>query len=378
MYARDTFTGIRKRVFADLAGGLPNCDPYQRRSALYVIGTVLAKLQDGQFGYLDWQARQAVPFTASGEYQLGWAALRNLQPKPAATASGNAIFTGNAGAPVFSALQLRRSDGTLYTVPLGGMIGSDGTASVRIVAQLAGSIGNADPAATLTLVSTLSGVSGSAVVDDAGLGGGSDIETADSLRSRMLAAYAAPPQGGDLDDYVAWAKAIPAVTRAWCYGGAGGGAVVVYFMEDDARADLNGLPTGTNGVSQYEARGAPRAAGDQLIIADALFRKRAATALLFAAAPVPQLLPLALSEVPADDAIRQAISDAFIGFLRREASPGGVILSDLSLGGIVRRAHLDAAIGAVPGLDHYVITSPAADVTAPLGTIAVPGMITYS
>jgi hypothetical protein len=63
--------------------------------------------------------------------------------------------------------------------------------------------------------------------------------------------------------------------------------------------------------------------------------------------------------------------------LRREASPGGVLLSDQSQGGILRYSHLEAAIAAVPNLDHFLILSPSTDIVVPVGGISVPGPITY-
>jgi uncharacterized phage protein gp47/JayE len=201
------------------------------------------------------------------------------------------------------------------------------------------------------------------------------LESVDSLRSRMLEKYAAPPQGGDLQDYVTWALEVPGVTRAWSYGGSG--TVVLYFMMDEVRADKDGFPQGRNGVSTFEPRGFQRAQGDQLIIADRIFPLRAATALVYADAPTPVYQPLILREVPEDTAIQASIVTAWKGFVRREASPGGVVLPDLSKGGILRLAHLEAAIAAVPKLDHFIIEQPAGDIVLDLGQMTLPGVVQF-
>ena len=75
------------------------------------------------------------------------------------------------------------------------------------------------------------------------LDGGTDEETDEELRARVLRRIRQPPMGGDAYDYVAWALAVPGVTRAWCSPlEMGIGTVTVRFMMDDLRADNDGFP----------------------------------------------------------------------------------------------------------------------------------------
>lgn len=378
-YARQTLSQLISSVLAEIATRLPGANPFQRRTALNVFGTVFAGQLDDQLGYLDWIAKNGVPFTATGEYEIGWAALRGVTLAPATIAAGPCIFTGSVGAPVFAAQQVAFG-AQLFTVTTGGTIGADGTASVPIAALAAGAVGNLVAGTVVNLVTPSQGLVATATIGATGLSGGADVETLDQLRTRMLQRYRAPPQGGDLDDYVGWTLAISGVTRAWSYSGAGAGSVVVYFMMDDVRAAENGLPQGTNGTSQYESRGNGVASGDQLIVANTLYPQRAASALVYACAPVPVPMPVTLAEVPQDATIQNGIAAAVAGLLRREAAPGGVwvtqMLNDGSFiqapGGVVRLSHLEDAIAATPGLDHFIIVEPTADVVVGLGEISVP------
>ncbi|MGE0109370.1 MAG: baseplate J/gp47 family protein [Bdellovibrionales bacterium] len=94
--------------------------------------------------------------------------------------------------------------------------------------------------------------------------GGADTETDDALFSRMLLAYQETAHGGAKNDYKRWALAVAGVTRAWDNpNGFGIGTVVVYVMFDDANADYDGFPQGTDGVAANEPRGIA-ATGDQL------------------------------------------------------------------------------------------------------------------
>lgn len=376
-FARKTLTELRQSTLADIATRLPGSNPFQRRTALNVFGTILAGGLDDQFGYLDWQAKQAVPFTAEAEYLEGWSALKARTRKAASFASGTATIAG--GVPTSTIpinTELTRQDGTLYKMSAGTTVAGDGTATLQLAAEVAGVAGNTDPGTILTFSSPLAGVPPSATVVT--LEGGAEVESDASLRTRMLQAFAAPPQGGDLADYIGWALEVPGVTRAWAGGPPvmGAGTVTVYFMLDD-NSHTNGLPIGSNGVSQFETRAAV-ASGDQLLVADHIYPVRPVTALVYANAPIGDALAITLSEVPVDTAIRAGITASVKGFLLREASPGGIILPDLSAGGTIRVSHLEDAIAATPNLDHFVMTVPAADVTVATGHISVPpGSITY-
>jgi uncharacterized phage protein gp47/JayE len=63
---------------------------------------------------------------------------------------------------------------------------------------------------------------------------GSDEESTDELRARLLARLQNPPHGGNATDYEAWAKEVSGVTRAWSYPlELGAGTVTVRFVRDD-------------------------------------------------------------------------------------------------------------------------------------------------
>jgi uncharacterized phage protein gp47/JayE len=48
--------------------------------------------------------------------------------------------------------------------------------------------------------------------------------------------------GGSAGDYVAWALAVPGVTRAWAAPEQGAGTITVRFLMDDLYPDNHGLP----------------------------------------------------------------------------------------------------------------------------------------
>jgi uncharacterized phage protein gp47/JayE len=388
-FQRPTIQQIIQQNQAQILSYLPGTNPYLPGSDLQILAYVLGGLQYLRYGYLDWIAQQAIPVTATGESLSAWAALKGLELEAATPATGSVQFSGTPGATIPDLTILVRADGYLYAIPtgFGGTIGGGGTFSTTAVATTAGIASNfvtGSPYSTLQLQTSLSGVLNTVTVTS-NFTGGADVETEDSLRTRLIELFSNPPQGGCLADYVTWAlAATPAITRAWSAGPPvmGPGSVSVYFMEDEVEAAYSGVPQGDNGVSTYESRG-PTATGDQLIIANALYNLRPATAIVYAMAPSAVAIPITLAEVPVNATIRSAISTAYSSFFIMNASPVGVLLPDLTAGGTVRLSELYDEISAVSGLDYFEITSwnstTPADITlSETGQIAIPGIISFA
>lgn len=365
-FSRPTLSALTSQVAQDIASQIPGADPLLRFSNLGITGKVLARLANLHYGYLDWIARQAVPYTATEEFLEGWAGLVGITRKPATPASGSASFTGTAGSVIPAGTGITRGDGAAYTTQADATVGGGGTATVSILADVAGVTGNADAGTALTLASAVAGVQavGSAAT---ALAGGADVEADDDLRDRMLERYQEPPQGGAATDYVEWAKEVPGVSRAWCLPeGFGAGTVVVYVMLDDAEAANNGFPQGADGVAALETRGLP-ATGDQLTVANHIFDLQPVTALVYVVAPTaaPQAFTIHGVASEQQGAVSAAIADVF----RREGSP---------VGGTVPLSHIEAAIIAVSGVDAFVITSPTSDIATAIGAIPIVGAITWT
>jgi uncharacterized phage protein gp47/JayE len=356
-FARPTLTELRQQTAADIAAALPGVDALLRFSNLGIIGDVQAALANGQFGYLDWIALQSVPFTATDEYLEGWAALKGVTRRPAVAAAGAVTFTAAAGATVPAGTAVNRSDGVAY-VTSADAAASGGAIVCEVIASAGGETSNAAVGTVMTLGTGISGVAATGTVSTA-LIDGADVEIDSELRTRMLAAYAAPAQGGALADYVAWALDVPGVTRAWVKPNAmGAGTVTVLFMMDEVEAVHGGFPQGTNGCSIYEPRDAA-ATGDQLLVANALFAVQPVTALVYAAAPVVNTIGLTIAGIAGvSAATKTAIGGAAAAALLVGSAPGGT--SNVSA--------IEAAIAAVPGTEGFVITG----ITASAGSVT-PG-----
>ena len=359
-YDRPNLGALRAQAQDDINANSPGVEARLRYSNLRVISEVLAGMANEHYGYIDYIALNSVPFTATGEYLEGWAALKGVFRKAASYATGSATFPGAVGSSIPAGTVIARPDGFSYTTTADADVDT-GTITVDFSADVAGSDGNADDGIALNLVSGVSGVT----VEGAAAGaitGGADVETDADLRTRMLQRYAAPPQGGAVTDYPAWALEVPGVTRAWLKRNAmGPGSLAVLFMMDDAEAAHDGFPQGTDGCSSYETRATP-ATGDQLAVANYIFPLQNTIALVYAVAPVPNALTVTISGLSgATDATKTAISTACAAALRGAGVPGGITYLKT----------LEVAIASVPATDGFVIT----DIACSAGSIIGGGSV---
>lgn len=375
-WSRPTLTSLRQQASSDFTTNLAGADGFLRYSNLGVIANILAGLANLHYGYEDWIAQQAVPFTATLEYLEGWAALKGIIREPATAASGVATFVGINGTDCPLGTVLTRSDGTLFTSTADAVV-SGGVVVVPATAQVPASASNTAAGSVMTLSVAIPGINSTGTVTTA-FTGGADVESDTAFRTRMLQRYANPPQGGAVQDYVGWALAVPGVTRAWCLpNGSGLGTVNVYTMFDNTESAYGGFPQGTNGAATLETRASP-ATGDQLAVANYIFLLRPVTALVYSVAPVASPQNFTISNLnPNTTAIKSAISAAITGAFLSLGSVGGVLLPNGTTGGTIPFAAVEQAINAIPGIVDFIITSPTTDITVSTGHLATLGTITY-
>jgi uncharacterized phage protein gp47/JayE len=372
-FPRPTLTALRTTAMQDItASDLPNADGFLRRAALRVLAWVQAGLAFLHYGYLDWISLQSTPYTATGEYLDGWAALA---PTPVIReAPGYATGPGTwSGTPteVLPGGTLCTSSANLQYTTLGNAtVGIGGTVTVNVIAVVAGSAGNLDSGAPLTLGVVISGITPAGAASGA-ITGGTDLELDGPLQTRMLESYAAPPHGGDVSDFETWALAVPGVTRAWSPAvPLAPGAVTVFFMMDQSESAHNGFPQGTNGVAAAETRDVP-ATGDQLAVANYLFTLRPVTMLVYAVAPIAETQNFTVEGLSSITLAQQAQVEAALSSL--------FLQLDTPLGTTsIQQSDCDTAITAIGGLPSFAVTSPSVwPISSPLGYLFELGTVAF-
>lgn len=366
-YLRPTYSTILAAAQQDVVASKPGGLILLPVSNLGIAITVLSKAADQQYAAIDWVSKQAIPWTATDEYLGGWATLKGVNRNPATASIGSAIFSGTVGTDFPSGTILTLVDGTVYLTTADATVGSNGSVTVQITAQTAGSAGNQPAGIAISIQSGIPGITTGGVTGI--LAGGADIETDDSYRSRMLLVYRQAPQGGSINDYLVWSRAVPGVTRAWAVGNlAGAGTVSVFTMFDITEAANNGFPVGTSGVATGENR-AVVATGDCLIVANAIITVQPVTALVYSVAPVPYPVNFTINSLTLNSATIQAgISAALTAAFLANADP---------LGGTIQPSVWDAAINSVSGVSSFALASPTGPIAAPVGSLPILGTITY-
>lgn len=347
-FSRPTLQEIITRVQADLVSRLSLAGPVLRRSVVYVVSRVIAGASHLLHGHLEWNARQILPDQSEAEFLTRAANLYGIARIAAAYAGGDVTFTGTDGATIPAGTLLQRADGTEYETDADGTIAA-GSATVGVTAVVAGADGNADAGTALSMVSPIASVNASATVAAGGISGGTDAETDDALRVRLLERLRDPPHGGSDSDYVRWAKEVAGVTRVWVSPlELGLGTVVVRFVRD---GDADIIPD----------------AAEVAAVQDYIDERRPVTADVSVAAPVAVPLDFTISVVPDTAVVRAAVEANLEDLLTREAEPGGEILL----------SHIREAISVAAGESDHVLSDPVADVQANTGEIFVMGTVTW-
>lgn len=281
------------RIVADAAGGLAHLN-----------------LQ-----YLDWLALQLLPDTAETEWldrhaNIWLTNADGTRGRKAPTqASGSVTFNGTAGVIVYTGTILLISvgqSGIIRYQTTSDVVLGDGPTEVPVLAIDAGSLGNRQTGDALSIQGSITGVLGP--VNVISVTGGTDQETDDELRVRVLERIQQPPMGGDADDYVEWALAFPGVTRAWCSPKEMGiGTVTLRFMMDDLRSSNGGFPN----------------AIDIARVQSWIDKKRPVTVMdCFVVAPIRDPVSFTLNHLNSDDeGTRAAIVEVVADMFLRKAAP---------------------------------------------------------
>jgi hypothetical protein len=172
----------------------------------------------------------------------------NIPRQPSTPAESNAAqFTGTAATVIPVGTKLRfNPTGLLYTLQSTIVIGGGGSITGTIICDTNGQMGNLASGGVLSLVAPIFGVDSTVTLISAA-SDGSDIETGDSYRARLLNRRQRPPAGGNEFDYPQFAFAAdPTVRSAFIRRFARGlGTVDIYVTSGTTDIDTaitQGLP----------------------------------------------------------------------------------------------------------------------------------------
>lgn len=350
-FIRPTLPELVEQQLGEIEARLPGSDARLRHSNLNVLGRVQAGAQHQFYGYLSWLALQLFPDTCEAEFLDRWASIWLVDGrKGASLATGEVRFSGTAGSTIPAATALTRADGTEYLTMTEATIGVDGTVNVNVAAVVPGLAGNTEVGTSLTITTPIAGVQGIATVQASGLTQGSDAESDEALRSRVVARIQSPPHGGAAADYVTWALEVPGVTRAWCLPNyMGPGTVGVLFVCDDRGDPIPDAQT-VETVRQH------------------IDRRRPVTAIeIYVMAPVARPVAYTIRLVPGTVAVKTAVIAALLDLHARECVPGQPLWI----------SHIREAISGATGETDSTVLAPTGDVLPSRLELPVYGGVTW-
>lgn len=346
-FNRPALSEVIERIRSDIETRLPGADSRLRHSVLDVLARTMGGAVSSLYGYLGAISDQILPDTADSAMLARHAAVWGLGRKAAVAAQAAAGVTGSNGAAIPAGIALSSIDGRRYKT-LAAVVIAGGVATITVEAVDAGDAGTLTPGLVLTFESPVDGVNAAATISSSVLAG-SEEESDDALRARLLARIRQTPQGGAASDYVSWALAQPGVTRAWCYPGwLGAGTVGLTFVMD-SRAEIIPEPA------------------DLVAVQAALDSLRPVTADLTVFAPLADVVSVRLRVSPNTPSIRSAIVAELQDFFAREAQPGGTLFL----------SRIDEAISQAEGEFQHEMVLPAGNPVSVAGHIAKLGGVTF-
>lgn len=301
--------------------------------------------------HLRWWGDQYMPDTAEDEQLVRHASIWGVYRRAATKAVGYAEFTGVSGLALPIGLQLRTPGGALVETSEAGVVSTEGSVTLALVASEGGTAANTAGGATLPIVTALAGLDPqSAVLDADGLTGGTAEETDESLLDRLLAVIREPGHGGAVSDYPTWVNSAFAPSKVKAIANwAGLGSVGVIVAMGTALAPE--LPT----------------AAELAAIATHLEDLRPVTAEVHVVAYLPLVVPFTLAITPDTLANRAAAEAALADHFAREAQIGtGMPLSRLS-----------EVISASDGEYAHRIVTPSASIAPAARELPILGAITW-
>ncbi len=360
-FIRPTLAELISRAATDIESKLVGVNARLARTVEYVLSRAQAGLSHGMYGHLTWVAEQILPDQAAERFLLRWADLfgiiRNEGTKAgqAASDSDAITVTGTGGTVSLGAIWFRPSDGATFTTDaeVGPISGTD---TVNLTAVDVGVSSNMTTGQTLTLEAPITDISSDATVDSAGITGGTDLETLESVLSRLLAILQKPILGGAPGDHVIWALEVPGVTRAWEFAGTDGvgnpgiGKVSLTFVRDGDGDGSAIIPD----------------AGEVTAVQDHVQAKSPAEVITFAPTAVDYDTTIQLE--PNTSAVQTAVEAELADMLLRDAVPGDPVLN----------SRTNEAISAAEGETDHVLVSPSSNKTHTFGQLPIPATPSFS
>ena len=367
-FTRPTLKQIVDRIEADYKSGF-SLQAILRRSFLSIFAKAFGGASHTLHGHIDFAINEKFfPDTGDEATVVRWGALYNLPRKEETFAEIVIDITGTTGGTLIIDTIYVRSDGLEYKLKADVIVGAGATVPGTIVAQTAGATSNMAVSDKISLQSAVPGVQAEATVTSTTIEG-EDLEDLELYRARVLDRLQAPPSGGTVNDFIAFALKVAGVTRVWVLPNfLGEGTVGVTFVEDD------------------EVPIIPDAAKVAEVQTQLLLDEPQGTAGSTAFAPTETTMDPVIQLKPNTTETRAAVISELEDLLAREAQVRDAVDPDqvglaVVFDGKIKLSQINEAISIADGEEDHILDSPTADFQPPSGglvTLGTPVFITLA
>jgi hypothetical protein len=209
---------IKETNLTNLESRLNQDSPLNDKAFLKVLAVVEAIIQTGQYKYAAERIRQNLILSATGDDLKRLGNELEVIYKDATQAELQAEITGGEGKIIPLGTSFKGElNGIQYVTTQDSTI-SGGTATLYLIAQTAGTVGNLNNGSELIIQVEIPDVDSIATVTDTDIFG-IDDENEEVYRERVLFAYRAVRGAGTAADYKAWSEIVVGVKRVYPFAG---------------------------------------------------------------------------------------------------------------------------------------------------------------
>lgn len=230
MYEDMTKNAIREAILSHMGADISKIEGSFAADMAAAVSVEMAKI----YATIDYAMQTFLLQTNEGEYLDLRAAEYGITRKPGTKATVEITASGTDGAVIPAGTRVVAADGLVFVTDAAATILS-GTATIAATADQVGSAYNAAAGTLTQLFQNIVGVED--ITNTAAATGGSDSETDEALRERVLFRLRAPATSGNAYHYQQWALDVAGVGAAkvlplW----AGAGTVKVVLASPDMGA----------------------------------------------------------------------------------------------------------------------------------------------
>lgn len=225
---------IKDQIISDIETATGKAAPLLPVSVWTVISTALAGALYLMYKFIDWTRKQIFVSTADYEGLLLRGEEYGLSPLVSREWRGTASITGDDGAIISVGKQYYKGNNSYQVIEQATI--SSGTATLKLEALNFGSLSNLIQNDIITEVNPSVGLNQNITIQTVSQVG-VDGESVENFRNRISQRQKLPPQGGSVNDYIAWTLEVPGIGEAYPTLNSPGIIYIYTLLETDDPAD---------------------------------------------------------------------------------------------------------------------------------------------